>query len=807
MDRSAFHDFLRNGPVSYPSRFELESDDDPDKLDLFKTLDISKCGGYCRPSMRDIAAQGEQQKFVFSSLSGLATKVGNDCQGCRLILKSAEAVVGRTFNAPPPKQHRESEGRLVPVRLYGKTYVQRVYPDEEQEEVQGEEEGIYYVLDPFIRLITGKWAKGSDGSSFDTKWELFTDCSKCRFNTSYSQSRCSAYVERLFGSQQCDLLLREGPLKGFRQIPQFNQPSGDTASQRAFAKAENWLRECETRHSCNAKKVTIGENALPRRILDVKQGGLFKKIKIIDTTGLTWQSLGPYVCLSHCWGKAALIQTTRANVKDHLRGINMKSLPQTFRDAVVFTQKLGMRYLWIDSLCIVQDDKEDWEKEAEKMASVYSNARLTLAAASASDSRGGLFSKVPIPEKRRVDTTGISIGDRNLYVRRVLPHFVNDELSWLDYGQFPLLDRGWVLQERLLSRRILYFSEHELLWECMECAWCECGGITTESNRYDRVMKKSEFRESWNRIIEAYSSLKLTKQSDKLPALSGIASAFHTTQEQRMYLGGLWSDALPDGLQWTVCKDEILSARTEQFAPKWSWTSVPNRVEFCDENSRCNDSCFTLTGTIFNIKLKDCAAEAKGRNKYGHTEYCYLVFEANGGMGYLQERFSSTTGKCNQAENEPFRIRLADSKFLTVIADYDLSQDPYFDFHAIEADGSGQWGTEASQLVYLVHLCTQFFRSNQYSSIFPTAPRPYNRRLGYLALKLIWTETVGAGGVTRRAHYERLGLVWGYIEEIVECTISMDPIAALGDGRLSMEDVCRNDALFNPGTDLPILLA
>lgn len=343
-----------------------------------------------------------------------------------------------------------------------------------------------------------------------------------------------------------------------------------------------------------------------------------------------------------------------------------------------------MRFLWIDSLCIVQDDTENWEKEAEKMASVYSNARLTLAAASARDSRDGLFSSAPAPEKRRVDTRGIDVGDRELYVRQVLPHFASDKFGWVESANLPLLGRGCVLQERLLSRRILYFSERELFWECMESIWCECGGIRSDETRKAPVMKKSEFGASWHRIIEAYTSLNLTKQSDKLPALSGIASQFHILLGKHTYLGGIWNNDLPDGLQWSVCEDEILVARTKLHAPTWSWSAVPNRVEFRDEDSRCNNSSFTLVGSIFNIKLEDCATQPKGLNKYGHMEYCSLLFEGGGGMGFVQSRLSAKGGgKANK--EAPFRIRLENAKTLTMFADYDLSQDPDFDFKIVES--------------------------------------------------------------------------------------------------------------------------
>lgn len=148
------------------------------------------------------------------------------------------------------------------------------------------------------------------------------------------------------------------------------------------------------------------------------------------------------------------------------QGIAWNSLPQTFQDAVTFTWALNIRYLWIDSLCIVQHDPEDWAVQSGTMASIFSNAFVTLAATASSDARGSLF--------RRLDEAGlhkeISSND---------PDFITQVFSrrrtHLDGDRhWPLLSRGWVLQEHLLSQRVIHFNATELAWHCHSMVTCEC---------------------------------------------------------------------------------------------------------------------------------------------------------------------------------------------------------------------------------------------------------------------------------------------------------------------------------------------
>ena len=157
-------------------------------------------------------------------------------------------------------------------------------------------------------------------------------------------------------------------------------------SVKFFNQVKSWIDECGHKHRL-CPLLTGEPNALPTRVLKItrKQAGF--EVRLYEGNGKKLR----YTTLSHCWGKDQPIKTTKANLSDHLREVKWPLLPKTFQDAVIITHGLGIEYLWIDSLCIVQDDMNDWGKESAEMKNVYGYSYLTIAAAAGEDSRHGLF--------------------------------------------------------------------------------------------------------------------------------------------------------------------------------------------------------------------------------------------------------------------------------------------------------------------------------------------------------------------------------------------------------------------------------
>jgi hypothetical protein len=183
---------------------------------------------------------------------------------------------------------------------------------------------------------------------------------------------------------------------------------------------------------------------------------------LLETKGLR----GRYATLSHCWGGNACLTTRSDNFEEHKKGIPTVHLPPTFRHAVQISRRLGIRYLWIDSLCILQDSKDDWEKESAKMGDIYRNSFVTIAARAARNPEEGCF----IARDQDIPTCRLeyrspepSAAAGSIYIRD--PAFQIERL-----GETPLDSRGWVLQEKLLSPRILYYGGQQMYWECRQAS-------------------------------------------------------------------------------------------------------------------------------------------------------------------------------------------------------------------------------------------------------------------------------------------------------------------------------------------------
>lgn len=173
------------------------------------------------------------------------------------------------------------------------------------------------------------------------------------------------------------------------------------------------------------------------------------------------------MALSHRWGSPqqhAKFCTYTSNIGELRRGIDVARLPKAFQDAIRVTRGLGLQRLWIDSVCIVQDDPDDWDAESKLMERVFSSAYCTIAASCSSGSSDGFLKQRP--ERQCVAMQGPG-RDGTYYVCEPIDNFYGD------VEQSELNQRGWVLQERALSRRTIYFAETQSYWECGEGVRCE----------------------------------------------------------------------------------------------------------------------------------------------------------------------------------------------------------------------------------------------------------------------------------------------------------------------------------------------
>jgi hypothetical protein len=168
---------------------------------------------------------------------------------------------------------------------------------------------------------------------------------------------------------------------------------------------------------------------------------------------------GRYVTLSHCWGGKEHLMTKSSNITQLLSSIDMMAVSKTVRNAIEITRKLGIQYLWVDSLCIVQDDKHDWLSEAPRMGSIYEKAYVTLAASTAANGSMGLLAPYQSDEIVRMPCKPGDSATGYMY-------FAPEDIHFKEVKESPLNSRGWVMQERLLSRRTIHFAATQMYWEC-----------------------------------------------------------------------------------------------------------------------------------------------------------------------------------------------------------------------------------------------------------------------------------------------------------------------------------------------------
>lgn len=369
------------------------------------------------------------------------------------------------------------------------------------------------------------------------------------------------------------------------------------------------MQDCDSGHGAETKCSGSDEEMplLPTRVIDVGPlDGSHEPFLLVSLNG----QRGRYVALSHCWGADTgngPLRTTRLSLASHQNEISMATLPWTFSDTVSVVRKLGVRYLWIDSLCIIQDSTADWEYESSRMGDYYWNSLLSIAAADSADSSQGLFAErdsaalYPCATSFRCGSVRGKAGVPKIMIVSI-PSFVEHRPYHWIYGHKNVLDRrGWVLQERVLSTRILTFDRFQISFVCLHLHANEClpkGDLlgvfdwgTSTGSRLKYLFKRVaqgipsnhrkiyiyQMRQAWLDIVKDYWSRDLTFDSDILPALSGLASRlnkqFSELGEEDEYLAGMWKRDLGNSICWYVSHSSR-RPRPTHTAPSWSWASV-----------------------------------------------------------------------------------------------------------------------------------------------------------------------------------------------------------------------------------------
>lgn len=344
-------------------------------------------------------------------------------------------------------------------------------------------------------------------------------------------------------------------------------PSSD--SPEAFNLVQNWMQRCLQDHR-NCRETFSGAilnesepPILPARVLYVgpPQGTIAPRL--VQTKGLR----AHYVAMSHCWGrKKPPLMATKVTMPEYLAGIAWYRIPKAYQDAIVVTHRLGLEYIWIDSLCIAQDDPDEWLVESKMMGAVYENARLTIAASHASDcSQPCFFPREPPPpsvELPYITSTG-------QYDGSIFATHMPQDYASIAPESSPLDARAWATQEWLLSRRMIFYTAGAVVWSCKTISQRETGGSFHSTARNTR----------WKAIIEKYSARLLTYPSDRLIALEGLRTEMHKKRVNDTYCFGLWKFDMPDQLLW-YCRQPAERHMSPLSLPTWTWASTMHGVRF-----------------------------------------------------------------------------------------------------------------------------------------------------------------------------------------------------------------------------------
>ncbi|KAL1634757.1 hypothetical protein SLS56_002159 [Neofusicoccum ribis] len=464
----------------------------------------------------------------------------------------------------------------------------------------------------------------------------------------------------------------------------------DRGTRTIFQMIQGWVKSCDERtpgknaaHCCSLNPTT------PTRLIDVSEAP--QKLRLVNTGG---KAHAAYAALSYCRGDTEPLQTTRQSLAQHMDDIAITKLPWMFLDAVKTARWLNVKYLWIDTLCIIQDDEEDREHETARMQNVFQNSYVTIVPARARCCRDGFLKADNLWNSLATLPVRCENGEKGnmlLTPRR-------DKLARDDFHttREPLHERAWTLQEVVLAPRVLIYTHDSVVWKCF-ChdkglvynsltgeafgrdwnGYCASAGLITmrlcpsgriiqpavtatmpsfllldpgESAKLSRAQARTcQLYRIWEFLVQDYSNRRLTHAADKLPALAGLAAYFQRALNDA-YIAGLWKGRFVHELCWTV--DTKRAAATTGGAggasypaawraPSWSWMAVDAPIAFEANRHttfeshvsrfRCDAAPLVPAAPFSRLRPGAFVDIAGLVLPYDTTEDCRIFFDSGGG--------------------------------------------------------------------------------------------------------------------------------------------------------------------------------
>jgi hypothetical protein len=433
-------------------------------------------------------------------------------------------------------------------------------------------------------------------------------------------------------------------------------------------KIKRWLNACDRTHvRCKHPTTELlqAHDSLPTRLIRIDA----ENIRLVITSELSADTR--FIALSYCWGGRrdykSLLRTTRDTYQQKLDGIAFEKMPLTFQDAIIVARALQIQHLWIDSLCIIQNDEHDWQVESSRMADIFSSAYLTIVTATADSCHESFLHR----EERPFFTLRITPA-RNPAASGFVKLRHQPGKQWrctdrmAEISSHRWLTRGWTFQEERLARRVLMFGENKFFFDCKTSERAEDTDVRRPrpawipslhkeprehpSEHSDTDLDRSgvvpimDSCDHWQTLCSHYSQRRLTFDRDKLPAISGIASKIYRNTKS-LYLAGLWNDNQAHDLFWFTLEQPTKPRKYR--APSWSWAALIGRVNWtssrgCTRND-CNRYC----------RILDASTTLAGLDPFGAVSDGYLTLSAV----LVKVRFSRLKG----AGKFPWRVFIDDT--------------------------------------------------------------------------------------------------------------------------------------------------
>ncbi|KAK3384147.1 hypothetical protein B0T24DRAFT_689159 [Lasiosphaeria ovina] len=390
----------------------------------------------------------------------------------------------------------------------------------------------------------------------------------------------------------------------------------DTSSDDSFEFVLNCLQHCKQNHpKCSQRSPTFQPSRL---------------IRCADING-------QYVALSYCWGSANFFKMTRANIYRLKQGFSLSDLPRTLQGAIRVTRQLGVSYIWIDALCIIQ----------------------------------GFLNLKRNPVRITRTRPG---GDGVMTV--LVAHLQNDwsPVMGTQDGDFdPVQKRGWWFQEEILSRRFVAFSRHEIQWSCRTESGCQCRLLDRGPRAipHTQSLPDDPFR-FWAEMLPFYTQRSLRFPSDVLPGISGLAREIQRITSTD-YVAGIWLHDLKRSLDWKP-QDDITACPSTYRAPSFSWASIDSPI-------------FMRTAADFRPGVASVVSwdvQPRGQGPFGEVKYASLTLS-----GFVC--VATITRKPESFSGFEYRVAIADRSAV-------LDEDTYLvKFQTKDLVGRGGWSVRRSQ--------------------------------------------------------------------------------------------------------------